>query len=541
MIRSDKAHLPFTADSHPGMSGKNNEDSYGVFAYQIAAKRPIPVLVGIVSDGIGGHRAGEVASQIAVNVIKEHLDASDGSHILNDINAAIIDASNRIHAQSQSNSEQKGMGATVACACVVGNRLFTTTVGDSPIFLIRGSQIQQLSIDHTWIQEALDAGILKPDQVEGHPNAHVIRRYLGGAKPPEADFRMRLTGRETDEQARANQGTPLFAGDRILLCSDGLTDLVKPQEILQIVKEKPKDAAVAALIDLANQRGGHDNITVILIEITEAVRAAAGVAPAAIPAWQYLTVGCLGALILAVIGGFFLLTYIRNRPLQKTTPSPTITISQTAPALTLTPTPSIVATPTIDGTAAWQTQQPIQETEDAVKKATQQAVEQTRQAELSNQQTAQAKTKNAQASQSPTPTGTLPTFTPTGSETTTPGGSETTQAPPTPSVTGTPPTATHTPSSTASSTGTSVTGTPGGALKTSTPTLKTPAVTVTLAPTTPVEEPTEITLAPPTSSLSPTPALTSTWTPWFKTWTPRPTRTRYPTWTPRPTWQPIFP
>jgi len=264
MIRVEHSHLPVIAQSHPGMTGKNNEDRYGVSAFQLTNGKP--ALLALLSDGIGGHRAGEVASEMAVERISALTALSDGRRPVETLRLAVETASQEIFAQSQT-SDRLGMGATVACAWVIGLRLYAATVGDSRIYLMRKNVIQQLSTDHTWIQEALDKGVLQPDQIQGHPNAHVIRRYLGSPRPPSVDFRLRMSGEETDQQAMANQGLELQGGDRLLLCTDGLTDLVSPVEILDTFNSLSMQAAVSTLIDLANQRGGHDNITLIAIEV----------------------------------------------------------------------------------------------------------------------------------------------------------------------------------------------------------------------------------------------------------------------------------
>ena len=159
------------------------------------------------------------------------------------------------------------MGATCVCAWVIAERLYMASVGDSRLYLLRRGVIRQLTTDHTWIQEALDFGFLTPEQAHKHPNQHVIRRYLGSAEPPEVDFRLKLDDAETDEQALANQGLRLEPGDRLLLCSDGLSDLVQPGEIQQAVQTGTREGAPQALVALANARGGHDNITVLLLEV----------------------------------------------------------------------------------------------------------------------------------------------------------------------------------------------------------------------------------------------------------------------------------
>jgi protein phosphatase len=268
MKQTEQAHLPIAAQTHAGMSGKNNEDSFAVSAYQLENKHSQPVLLAVLSDGIGGHRAGEVASEMAVNRISQNVAESDGSQILETVHLAIQQASQEIYHMAQQDDERQGMGATCAVACVVGNRLYTATVGDSRIYLMRGQNIRQISIDHTWIQEALEAGIMTPDQVSGHPNAHVIRRYLGSPNPPEVDLRLSLKEGETNEDALSNQGLPLLSEDRVLLCSDGLSDLVTAGEILEVCHSYLLEQVPQALVDLANARGGHDNITVIVLEMT---------------------------------------------------------------------------------------------------------------------------------------------------------------------------------------------------------------------------------------------------------------------------------
>jgi protein phosphatase len=166
------------------MKGKNNEDRFGVSAFRTPTQPPVPVLFAILSDGIGGNRAGEVASELAVNLISQHAAESDGKNPPQIMEEAIHRASEQIRQQAQEKLEQQGMGATCACVWIAGDRLYTATVGDSRIYLMRGEIIYQLSIDHTWIQEALERGLIQPDQVTGHPNAHVIRRYLGSPAAP---------------------------------------------------------------------------------------------------------------------------------------------------------------------------------------------------------------------------------------------------------------------------------------------------------------------------------------------------------------------
>lgn len=304
MIRVEKTHLPVAALTHPGMKGKNNEDRFGVSAFRMKTQPPTPVLLAVLSDGIGGNRAGEVASELAVDTISQVIATSDGSTPPQTLEAAIHRASDQIYQQAQQNPEQQGMGATCACAWIAGDRLYTATVGDSRIYLMRGETIQQLSTDHTWIQEALERGLLTPDQVEGHPNAHVIRRYLGAPTPPEVDFRIRLNGQENAAEAQANQGLRLLPNDYLLLCSDGLTDLVNDDEILSAFRQGTMEEAGGKLVNMANQRGGHDNITLIGIQIPQQAEKTPAKAGPALPLRsRTLLAGCLGIIVLAVLVG----------------------------------------------------------------------------------------------------------------------------------------------------------------------------------------------------------------------------------------------
>lgn len=265
MIHTDRAHLYLTAQSHAGLSGKNNEDNFAVSAYSVGPNNPTPSVFAIVSDGIGGHRSGEVASEMTVNMISEIVANSDGLHPLDVFQKGFVAVSEEIVRQAELDPSRKGMGTTAACVWVIGQQLYIAYAGDSRIYLMRGKQIQQLSRDHTWVQEALDKGILSKAAIKSHPNLHVIRRYIGSSEPPEPDLRLYLQTSDNDARARANQGCTLRPGDVIMLCSDGLTDLVNDSEMLASIQAHTLKDAAKSLIDLANERGGHDNITVVML------------------------------------------------------------------------------------------------------------------------------------------------------------------------------------------------------------------------------------------------------------------------------------
>jgi PPM family protein phosphatase len=270
MIRNQRAHLHVAALSHAGMSGKNNEDRFAVLSHHLGPEDPTPSLFVVLSDGIGGHRAGEVAAELAVDHISHTVAESNGRDPLKIMEEAIHSASEAIAHHSASDHERHGMGATCACAWVIGDKLYISFVGDSRIYLLRDGQMHQLTTDHTWVQEAVEKKVLKPEEVREHPNVHVIRRYLGSLNLPEVDFRLKLSDSDNSVQAQKNQGTTLQTGDTVMLCSDGLTDMVWTDEIQKtlIESENPK-AAVQKLVAQANERGGNDNITVIVMTMPQ--------------------------------------------------------------------------------------------------------------------------------------------------------------------------------------------------------------------------------------------------------------------------------
>jgi serine/threonine protein phosphatase PrpC len=266
MNRTPRAHLNVAALSHAGRSGKNNEDRYAVSSYKLEDGQP--VVFAVIADGIGGHQAGEVAAELAVNYISQKVAESDGGHPTEIIETAVDVASQAIASRSASKDDQQGMGATCVCAWVQGNRLYSGYVGDSRIYLVRDGQIRRLTVDHSWVQEAMEKGIITPDQARDHPNVHVIRRHLGTVELPGVDFRLYLDPDETPAEAEENQGMQLKPADILLLCTDGLTDLVWDDEILHVLttRTSPK-SMVEDLVAQANERGGHDNITVVLLGI----------------------------------------------------------------------------------------------------------------------------------------------------------------------------------------------------------------------------------------------------------------------------------
>jgi protein phosphatase len=237
------------------------------------------------------------------------------------------------------------MGATCACALIVGDRLYIAYVGDSRIYLMRNGMIQQISVDHTWVQEAIEAGILDPDLGKDHPNAHVIRRYLGSKQPVDPDTRLRLSPREEGARSEANQGLHLRPNDHVILSSDGLTDLVSDEEIKAALDQLGQEEALSKLVDMANQRGGHDNITIVDLLVPENLPEATQPisrppAPARRKRARWVLPAVLLLLVVLLLAAVAGAIYYMTSTISQVTATPTSRAVATQPAVI----PSVVAT-----------------------------------------------------------------------------------------------------------------------------------------------------------------------------------------------------
>jgi protein phosphatase len=264
MPDNDSFTLETAADSNIGLVRTNNEDRFTIMAIPCGLQAGT---LALVADGVGGHAAGEVASQMVVEQVVRDLAAGPCENPLRELPSAIVRAGRAVFARSQEDESLRGMGTTLAAAWVIGGRLYTATVGDSRIYLHRHGQTIQASIDHTWVQEAVEQGMLTPEQARIHPNAHVLRRHLGGPNDPIPDQRLRLGDGAGADPSPANQGLALEPGDGVVLCSDGLSDLVNEKEIGHALRHPRLDRTVKELIELARSRGGHDNITIVAVRV----------------------------------------------------------------------------------------------------------------------------------------------------------------------------------------------------------------------------------------------------------------------------------
>ncbi len=259
--------------THPGMKGKTNEDRYGSIIFTQPDQTTIPYTLVVLCDGIGGHSAGEVAAELAVNTILREVSLNAQDDPILALEKSIQSASDAILQEAQTDRMRSGMGTTCACALIRQRMLYISYIGDSRVYLWRKKKLNLLSRDHTWIQEAIESGVIDPHDAAEHPNRHVLRRYLGSPNPPAVDSHVHFQSNHDPAHNTDINSLSLQKNDIVMLCSDGLTDLVTDDEINQIISKNKPASAIQQLIALANQRGGHDNITIMLVQVFHKKRA----------------------------------------------------------------------------------------------------------------------------------------------------------------------------------------------------------------------------------------------------------------------------
>ncbi len=260
------AELRWGAATDPGRIRPDNEDN-------LLAEPTVFV----VADGMGGHRAGEVASALAVDLLRARLTVPGAD--LDDVVAAIADVNAQIYRAATDNPEQQGMGTTVTALIVIrgdderqepqaaeeadtsggpGEQLALVNVGDSRTYLLRHGRLRRVTVDHSYVQELVATGHITDDEARTHPRRNIVTRALG-----------------IDPGVRVDAWTlPLVRGDRFLLCSDGLVDEVRDDEIVNVLGTvtEPQRAA-DELVALANRQGGRDNVTVVVVDVLDGAEA----------------------------------------------------------------------------------------------------------------------------------------------------------------------------------------------------------------------------------------------------------------------------
>jgi PPM family protein phosphatase len=239
--------------SDVGLVRENNEDYYCYAEPDGEEEYSKRGRLAIIADGMGGYEGGQIASRMAVDIVRETY--------LKDLEADPLDAllegfriaHHTILSKAREDEVLEGMGTTCTAAAILGTNLIYTHVGDSRLYLLRGPYIFQLTRDHSYVNKMVEAGMLTPEEAQNHPQKNVLMMALGASKEIRADV--------------PEVPMPLQPGDTLLMCTDGLSGLVSDAEFQEAVNGKALDQACKDLIELAKSRGGHDNITVQLIRM----------------------------------------------------------------------------------------------------------------------------------------------------------------------------------------------------------------------------------------------------------------------------------
>ena len=233
--------------THVGQRRKINQD------YVFASELPVGSLPNlfIVADGMGGHNAGDFASRFVVNTVKELLEKSNEKDVVTAIDLAVQKANVLLREEASKKEELAGMGTTIVVATIVDSVAHVANVGDSRLYLLSEADFIQITEDHSLVELMVRIGQITKEQARMHPDKNVITRAIGVAGDVQIDF-FEFDIRENDE---------------ILMCSDGLTNMVEDWEIEQILREDLRiEECGQKLVDVANDHGGKDNIAVVLVK-----------------------------------------------------------------------------------------------------------------------------------------------------------------------------------------------------------------------------------------------------------------------------------
>jgi len=207
----------------------------------------------VIADGMGGHEGGQVASGLAVEVVRETYFSSASDDPQEGLMEAFRSAHQAIQEWAGKHPELRGMGTTCTASVLREGQLYYGHIGDSRLYLLRDSTISRLTRDHSVVNRLLEQGLITPEEAAGHPERNILTAALGANAEVAADF--------------SETPLPLAPADLLLLCTDGLHGLVSDEELLAIACERPPRDACRALVEMAKKRGGADNITLQIIRI----------------------------------------------------------------------------------------------------------------------------------------------------------------------------------------------------------------------------------------------------------------------------------
>ena len=245
------ATLKMGAKTDLGRVRENNEDKFDFYEPEDMAVLATKGAFYAVADGMGGHSAGQVACELALKTVISAYYASPSSDVEASLRHAIEEANALVYDTAQTISDRQGMGTTLTAAIIREDQVTLAQVGDSRAYLLRGGVITQLTEDHSWVAEQVRLGTMTLAEAQISPFRNIITRSIGTAATVEADV-------FTHE---------MRVGDTLLLCSDGLTGHLEPEELQAVLQQHGPSVAALALVEAANERGGRDNITALILSV----------------------------------------------------------------------------------------------------------------------------------------------------------------------------------------------------------------------------------------------------------------------------------
>lgn len=264
------------AHGHIGTATKIREYEDRHFFGTITNSSGVQFTLAIVADGVGGGNLGQRAAQFTVDTIVSYCKTAEIDNIPQMLGKAIGQANKLVYQEAREYSDRGGMSSTVSVAVVYNQKLYVANVGDSRVYLVRGKEIRQLTVDHTWANEHIRSGRLTKERALNHPNADFLARSVGYEHKVKVDLGLYLKGEtESGEDAFRNQGVPLGPNDLILVCSDGLIKerhdrighYAEEEEILRVMNSSTAEQAAKTLVDLALGRNVDDNVTAVVVEM----------------------------------------------------------------------------------------------------------------------------------------------------------------------------------------------------------------------------------------------------------------------------------
>ena len=252
-IQNSELEIQYSTRTDEGRVRKNNEDSLCFIKPNDAGELVKKGVLAIVADGMGGHAGGEVASKIAVDTIGDLYYQSDRNDVVQALSKAVHSANDKILKTAQKDHLLKGMGTTMTSLVIKGKNAYFAHIGDSRLYHYRNGLLNRVSNDHTLVQQMVDQGEITLFEAENHSQKNVLLQALGT--------------KQNIELQTGHYSSDLKPGDRFLLCSDGLTDLVKDIEIQQVMEMSSIYMIAICLTALAKERGGHDNISMVIIQV----------------------------------------------------------------------------------------------------------------------------------------------------------------------------------------------------------------------------------------------------------------------------------